>query len=65
MGTARVDDYKHIYPSYDEAAQVKGGLPYRMGEGWGVTTPTPKVPYYRPVQKRQAEQIIKKALKEG
>ncbi len=61
----RVDDYKHRFSRYAEVVQVKNGQPYRMGEGWGVTTPTPKVPYYRPRQKRQAEQIIEKALKEG
>ena len=65
MGTERVDNYKHIYPSYVEAAQVKSGKPYWTGTEWMVTTPTPKVPYYRPAQKRQAEQIIEKALKEG
>lgn len=61
----RVDDYKHVYPSYAEAGQVKNGQPYWTSEGWMVTTPTPKVPYYRPRQKRRAEQLIEKALQEG
>ncbi len=65
METERVDDYKHRFSRYDEVVQVKSGQPYRMGEGWGVTTPTPKVPYYRPAQKRRAEKIIEKALEEG
>ncbi len=64
MGTTRVDDYKHRFSHYDEAAKVKNGQPYWTCEGWRVTTPTPKVPYYRPVQKRRAEQLIKIALKE-
>lgn len=65
METERVDDYKHRFKFYTEADQVKSGQPYRMGEGWGVTTPTQKVPYHRPRQKRRAEKIIEKALEEG
>ncbi len=65
MRTERVDAYKHRFSRYVEAAEVKRGQPYRIGEGWGVTTPTPKVPYNRPVQKRRAEKIIEKALEES
>ncbi len=64
METERVDDYKHRFSRYAEVAEVKRGQPYQAGEGWMVTTPTPKVPYYRPAQKRRAEKIIEKALKE-
>ena len=60
----RVDDYKHRFKFYTEADQVKSGQPYWTGTEWMVTTPTPKVPYYRPVQKRRAEQIIDKAVEE-
>ncbi len=61
----RVDDYKHRFSRYAEVVEVKRGQPYRIGEGWGVTTPTPKAPYYRPVQKRRDQEIIEKALEEG
>ena len=58
----RVDDYKDRFKFYAEAAEVKNGQPYQSDVGWMVTTKPQSPPYHRPRQKRQAGEIIEKAL---
>ena len=64
MEMERVDDYKHRYEFYTEAAEVKRGQAYPVGDGWKVTSKPKVPPYHRPRQKRQDVGIIQKELEQ-